>query len=388
MIYDAVIVGAGPAGSTAAHALAAGGARAALVERSTVPRYKVCGGGVVARALPLLPAGLRLEPEREIRAVEWNLPDTGLRTIVRQPEPIIVMTMRDRFDLALVRAADAAGAEIRTGCEFRGFEDGAGGLVVHTDRGSLSTRYLIGADGAAGRVARHAGWPDCPAGIPALECELEVDRATLDRFAATARFDIGFPAGGYSWVFPKRHHLSVGILYTKRRSCRLKEHLAAYLRQLGIDGSTGHRARGHAIPVVPRAGGVARGRVLLAGDAAGLADPLLCEGITNAVRSGKLAAKAVLSGRDPAATGRAYALGVKREILSELRVSRFLAEVLYRRPRLRNHLLRTYGQASSEALVRIITGRSTYRELFSSPGNYWKLLASRGRRRPAAAPPG
>jgi geranylgeranyl reductase family protein len=389
MNYDVVIVGGGPAGGSAAHALAERGARVVLLERARVPRYKTCGGGVLARVRPWLPRDLRFEPERALASAEWNLPEAGLRVAVSRPDPIVYMTMRDRFDHEWLRVAEAAGADIRTGCSFLGFDVDGNGLVVRSDRGSIRARYLVGADGANGRVARAGGWPNRPAGTPALECEVEVNHAVLDRFAGTARFDIGVPAGGYAWVFPKRSHLSVGILRATRGPGRLGEWLDAYLRQLGIERPAESRVHGHVIPVDPRPDGFSRGPVLLTGDAAGLADPLLGEGITAAIRSGRLAAESVLAGgSDAASAGRSYDRALRREMLPELRSARFLAAVLYRWPRARNRLLRAFGGPFSEALAEVIAGRTTYRELLSSPGNYWKLLLARGRRRSDGAPPG
>jgi flavin-dependent dehydrogenase len=118
----------------------------------------------------------------------------------------------------------------------------------------------------------------------------------------------------------------------------------------------------------------ARGRVLLAGDAAGLADPLTGEGISLAVRSGRLAAESLLASRlDPGPAARAYLAALGRDILGELRIARGLAWVLYRRPGLVRRLVPRLGQLAGEALTEVVAGRRTYRGLVGS-GRAWRRL--------------
>lgn len=376
-VWDAVVVGSGPAGCCAAYHLAAAGARTLIVERMRLPRYKTCGGGLVGRTLQRLPPGLALRPERVLRAVELRLAEPGLRYVVRRTTPVVTMTMRADFDLRLLRAAEAAGAEICPECEVLRIDDDGEHVRVGTRRGTFRARFVIGADGVAGPVARLAGWQGAPYGIPALECELQVDGATLERFTETARFDVGQPDDGYAWIFPKREHLSVGILRMRRGASGLKRELRRYLGRCGIDPGSAPHVRGYQIPVRPRADGFGRGRVLLAGDAAGLADPVTAEGISYAVHSGRLAATAVLEG-DAGRVRAAYARSLRREILPELRTGRILSRLLYRHRGLRRLAFRRAGQPLCEALTDVFLGQRTYRELLARPGSYLKQFL-RGR---------
>jgi flavin-dependent dehydrogenase len=112
----------------------------------------------------------------------------------------------------------------------------------------------------------------------------------------------------------------------------------------------------------------------LAGDAAGLADPLTGEGISLAILSGRLAAESLLAaGLDPAAAARAYRRALHRHVLGELRIARGLAWVLYRRPALAHRLLPRLGQLAGEALTEVVAGRRTYRSLIAS-GRAWRRL--------------
>src|SRR3989442_12787954 len=107
--YDVIVVGTGPAGSTAAHLLAAAGVRVALIDKAAPPRYKTCGGGVIARARRLFATDITAVVERECRRVEINLLDAGLRVARERPHPIVSMAPRQRPDAPLAAGAVAAG---------------------------------------------------------------------------------------------------------------------------------------------------------------------------------------------------------------------------------------------------------------------------------------
>ena len=115
-MYDVAVVGSGPAGSAAALALAAGGARVTVIEKAALPRYKTCGGGVVRRAVKLLPVDIRRAVERECPRAEVHFPGTGLHFSTRRSESMISMTMRETFDFLLLTAAQAAGADVEARC--------------------------------------------------------------------------------------------------------------------------------------------------------------------------------------------------------------------------------------------------------------------------------
>ena len=381
------MVGAGPAGASAALELARGGARVALLERCQLPRYKTCGGGVLGRALALLPPEVAAACPVRCLAAEVRFAEAGLDFTVRRGEPLVWMAMRAELDAAITGAALDAGAELVAPCELRGLEENGSGVRLSTSRGELRARCVVAADGAASPTARMAGFPALDSAIPALEWELEVAPDALEPFAGRALFDFSGIPRGYAWVFPKREHLSVGILCMRRGRARLPERLTRWLASVGLaDASPGER-HGWTIPVRPRAA-FARGRVLVAGDAAGLADPLTGEGITHAVLSGRLAARAWLehARHSPAAVERAYGAALAREVLAELRLARFLARGLYA-TRPPHALLRRCGQPFCEALAEIIAGNASYRSLFASPRSYVRLarallLPRSGRRSP------
>jgi flavin-dependent dehydrogenase len=147
-----------------------------------------------------------------------------------------------------------------------------------------------------------------------------------------------------------------------RRGARdLHEQLERYLRLVGIVAPLEVKRHGFVIPVRPRSGPLVRKRVVLAGDAAGLADPLTAEGISYAIRSGQLAGEAIAqAGGDEARTREHYHTELNREILPDLRASRRIATLLYDYPRVRRWLFRRYGQAGVEALAGPLLGEYGY----------------------------
>lgn len=379
--YDVIIVGSGPAGASAALDLAAAGVRVAILEREFPPRYKTCGGGVVHRAFGLAPPGVRDAVVRDCFTSEMNLLDAGLRFETRSQVPIVSMTMREHFDFLLLSAAKEAGAHFRPGCEVTDVFQGDERVELQTSTGSLRAPFVIAADGVAATVARKLRLPDGRRLIPALECEVFVGGGVFERFANSARFDFGVVPYGYGWVFPKKEHLSVGVLTMCRGGAKLNERFGAYLRRLGIVPLRDPERHGALIPVAPRRAPFTAGRVLLVGDAAGFADPLTGEGITFALLSGRAAARALVDGNLRAeAVGRAYDGEIAAKILPELRVARVLATMLYGHPALRKLLFRLYGHRFSDAMADILTGNGTYRSAVRRPANYLKLLKMRGRR--------
>jgi geranylgeranyl reductase family protein len=372
---EVVIVGSGPAGASAALCLATAGVEVAVLERAALPRYKTCGGGVTRRALRLLPLSIRDAVERDCFVAEMNLHDMGLRFETRRQDPIVSMTMRAKFDSLLLSAARDAGVSVQPSCNVLDVFPHGERVALTTSTGPLSARFVIAADGAIGAVAGKTNRPDDRRLIPALEYEVFVGDDLLEKFTRSARFDFGLVPYGYGWVFPKKEHLSIGVLTKRGGSANLNERFHSYLRLLGITPILRMERHGSLIPVAARTAPFAVGRLLLVGDAAGFVDPVTCEGITFAIQSGQIAARSLIGGNLRAEeVSRAYDAEIAAKILPELTAARRLATILYDCPTLRAVLVRLYGQRLCEAVTDIMTGDRTYRQIISKPANYFKLL--------------
>jgi geranylgeranyl reductase family protein len=374
------IVGAGPAGASAALALSGRGLRVGIVEKAVPPRYKTCGGGVLSRAAALLPLDIRSAVERECMAAEMVHHDPGLRFVCHRDRPIVSMVMRDRFDHLITQAAQSGGAQLFAGTTVLDVTLGADHTTLVTSAGEIRARFVIAADGANSVIARKTGRPELRGVVPALECEVKFPADAMAPHMHTARFDFGLVPAGYAWVFPKRDHLSIGVLTTRRGAANLPDYYRRYLTALGLNPPPLSEERhGYIIPCRPRDKMFDVPRVLFVGDAAGLADPVTAEGITAGILSGQLAARAILEGDfSEVAVKRSYRQTLREKLLRDLRVARGLAWVLYDCPRLRAVLLERHGQRVSELLTQIVMGETSYGAAVRRPGNYLKLFRGRG----------
>ncbi|HET9545367.1 MAG TPA: FAD-dependent oxidoreductase, partial [Gaiellaceae bacterium] len=151
--WDAIVVGAGPAGSSTAFRLAEAGASVLLLDRASFPRDKPCGGGVTPRALEHVPVPIDPVVEHVTTAVELRL---GFRraAVRGRGGPLAYMTQRRRLDALLAERAAGAGAELRDGVKVTGVEAGGGGVVVTAGGERLHGRTVVGADGVNGVTAR------------------------------------------------------------------------------------------------------------------------------------------------------------------------------------------------------------------------------------------
>ena len=336
---------------------------------------------MLARVLAELPVPIDAAVESACeRAVLADRPP--LRSfLVARDRPLVFMTMRSSFDALLVEAAARAGAIVLFPSPVEDVALESDRVRIITSTRAIVARFVIGADGATGIVAKRGGWPRNLRSIPALEWELEVTAEVLARHAGVARFDFGVVRGGYGWVFPKRDHLTVGVLSCAGKPPDLRAALSSYAGSLDLTPTAPPAVHGSLIPIRPRPGGFSRGRVLLTGDAAGLVDPVLCEGITYAVKSGKSAAAAILDSgvtADPARVGTAYRARLRRHVLPDLRLARLLAPLLYGHEKLRAALFGRYGQKLCELMADVIAGDTSYRALLGKPANYLKLLKGAG----------
>ncbi|SFJ44702.1 geranylgeranyl reductase family [Amycolatopsis sacchari] len=334
--WDVVVVGAGPAGASAARAAAAAGCRVLLLERAAIPRYKTCGGGLIGCSQHHLPEGLPLTVRDEIDAVTFGL--RGRRERTMRSAGRCKMVFRDELDAALTRAAASAGALVADRTPVLAVEDGHGTVTVRTAAGArVRARVLVGADGSASRIGRHVG-VRCEQVDLALEVEVPVGPRTADRWRGRMLMEWGPLPGSFGWVFPKGDICTAGVVAAKGRGEDTKSYLREFLRRHGLDERVPVHDTGHLTRCRRPDSPLARGRVLLAGDAAGLCDPWSREGISFALRSGAWAGEAaarMVRAHDEAELRRArgaYTAAVMTTLGAEMRASRRIMDLFTRRP--------------------------------------------------------
>ncbi|MCK9920755.1 geranylgeranyl reductase family protein [Frankia sp. AgPm24] len=380
-VFDVVVVGAGPAGGSAARAAAAAGARVCVLERAAVPRYKTCGGGLVGLSADHV--GLDLTGLVRATASSLTLTLDGRYEVSRgrrHGQPWLSMVMRAELDAALLAAAQTAGATVRTGVQVMGLteaaEDGEDGgwVTVRLRQGAdVRARVVIGADGTSGRCGTHVG-VRCDQVDVGLEGEFVVDAAMADRWTGRMLIDWGPVPGSYGWVFPKGRVLTVGVIGDREQGAALRGYYRSLVDRYGLTDLPREHDSGHLTRVRAAGSPLRRGRVLVSGDAAGLLDPWTREGISFALRSGRLAGEAAAaavaapraSGPHGVAALAAYPARVERILGPEMDAGREVLAAFARRPAVMHALLSSPGTFG--LFTRLIEGRTTVARQLRRPG--------------------
>ena len=294
--FDVIIIGAGPAGATAAYDLARAGTRVLLIEKHVLPRHKTCGGGVTYKVAQALPFDLSPVVERTIHTFVLTYKMRRPRE-VHSRTPLVYMVRRSAFDHFLVQQAVAVGAQLADGLEVTAITPEANRISITTSRGMFTADFLIGADGATGMAARALNLMRGRALMPAVENDVQVDDDTAAYWQDKVALDLGALRACYGWIFPKDDHLNVGVggfggatNFGKRLKAYDAEHLARRMPK----HARVQRHFGYVLPLRRRGASIQAGHALLVGDAAGLVEAFTGEGIYYAVRSGQIAARSII----------------------------------------------------------------------------------------------
>jgi len=287
--HDVVIIGAGPSGAVAAYHCAKSGLDTLLIDKSTFPRYKACGGALSEQAMSYLDFPLDNELiERDIYGARVHF---GNETIeILKPYRIAGLVTRSKFDYFLVQQATKMGAKFLENERAMELELSSDHVDVITSTKHLRAQLVLGADGSQGIVARYVREPfkrnEYAIGVVT---ELLAHNTDIDNYVFNSvEVHFGITYRGYGWIFPHEGYFNVGISGMADRLRNPKRILGSFLEKNGFSGK--HSVRAHKIP----AGGVPRekvaDRIILVGDAAGFVDSFYGEGIAYAILSGKIAA--------------------------------------------------------------------------------------------------
>jgi flavin-dependent dehydrogenase len=240
------------------------------------------------------------------------------------------MVMREEFDEALLRRAEEQGAVVRQRTQVRALEQAAGYASARLADGSAVTaRVVIGADGSSGVSARHVGVEFDQVDL-GLELEIAVPSPVARQWAGRLLLDWGEIPASYGWVFPKDDRLTVGVIASRGNGDATREYLREFVARLKLGSYEVVRDSGHLTRCRAGRSRLRHGRVLVAGDAAGLLEPWTREGISFALRSGALAgefaAKAAASDRwaDAESSLEEYVAAVNRVLVPDMRAGGML----------------------------------------------------------------
>ncbi|MEK6679116.1 MAG: NAD(P)/FAD-dependent oxidoreductase [Nitrospirota bacterium] len=288
---DILIIGAGPAGSSAALKAAQEGARVILIEQK-----KEIGVPVqCAEYIPVqLTTNIGLRDDllvQEIHFMRTHLPNGE----VKETESIGYIIDRDRFDQHLAEMAEKSGAVIKKGCKAEGFNNNLVEIVEGNKRYAIEAKIIIGADGPKSTVGRWIGAEN-------------KEFVSAKQYIMPLRFKMDYTEvyfrdyihGGYGWVFPKGNKANVGIGVDTSFGLDPSEALDRFVDELFKSGRIEKKILNSTGGLIPVGGiiGLRKDNILLCGDAAGQCNPITGAGISNAVLcgslAGEIAAKAVI----------------------------------------------------------------------------------------------
>ncbi|CAL9353025.1 geranylgeranyl reductase family protein [Streptomyces sp. enrichment culture] len=392
-VWDVVVVGAGPAGASAAYAAAVAGRRVLLLEKAELPRYKTCGGGIIGPSRDALPPGFELPLRDRVHAVTFSLNGRFARTR-RSRKMLFGLVNRPEFDQRLVEHARSAGAEVRTGVAVARVEQHGAAVpdrrtvaVVLADGETVLARAVVGADGSASRIGAHVGVKTQQVDL-GLEAEIPVPPSVAEDWAGRVLIDWGPMPGSYGWVFPKGDTLTVGVISARGDGAATKRYLDDFVARLGLAGFEPAISSGHLTRCRSDDSPLSRGRVIVCGDAAGLLEPWTREGISFALRSGRLAgewAVRIAEAHDAVEARRQalnYAFAIKAGLGVEMAVGRRMLAVFERRPALL-HAAITGLRPAWRAFTDITRGATTLAGIIRTNTVARRAMETLDRRRPA-----
>jgi len=299
--YDVIVVGAGPAGSVAAHDCARKGLKTLLLEKSSIPREKPCGGAVMYHGLKFINGDVPSDIiERKIYGIRFGFHDGSASEFVSD-KLIGITVFREKFDAHLARRAVEGGAELLDDSRVIKASVSDDCATVELQGGkSFKSDFLIGADGVNSVVSRSLGLRPKRKDLTKYGLGMEADFHVGN--AGVLKATNGNPSViqilpvenrvSYGWVFPKREYLAIGIAGGSGHMQDLRTSFDGFLKSieknLGLELKLTQRRTGFL-------GGDGLGstnvtdRTILVGDAAGFVDPMMGEGIAYAMQSSNIA---------------------------------------------------------------------------------------------------
>jgi menaquinone-9 beta-reductase len=370
---DILVIGGGPAGSTAAFLLASQGYEVILVDKKHFPRPKLCAGLLTWKSMALIQSIYHLSVQDLMDRRLITHQTSNYRVFYKASQiasgrldyPFYFIE-RPTYDSYWLQAAAGAGARTLTGQAVCHVDPDAGKVALANGM-RIRAHTIIGADGAASLTRRSVFRSRHAARLwkyqLAMTMETRLDLAAGEAPQDYAALYFGYVPWGYAWSFPNRSYHIVGIANLWRKSRQsTKKALDRFLTATGISVKGMHPVGGHPLPMGNYLDPPGRGRVLLVGDACGLSDPLLGEGIYYAHRSAQIAARSIIrSGPGSIDLARNYQRALSGQLLRELRWIKTFRNILYaggERRRFRG--LRLFFRVFPKRLEAAVHGRISF----------------------------
>lgn len=376
-MFDCIIVGAGPGGSSAAYHLAKQGNSVLVIEKSSFPRAKSCGGGVSPAIAQWFDFDFSPVVQNHVSQVKYTFKMGDPAEVQLEGVTPMWMVQREQFDNFLMQQATNQGVEFKDGVEVTGVSLENDTWQVQTSDGIFAGKYLIAADGANSIVAKLLGLDETQ---KIAAASLQVPGEVSGRRKTMAFFDFGSLKNGFMWCFPKADGYSLSAAYVrnpKGKADELKKQLNKYAELFDLDPSQGQYAE-HPLNLWQKDRPLHSDRILLVGEAAGIVDPLIGEGIRPAMFTGVQAAAAVSS----ALSGNANALGNYTETINQewganLAKADFLASLFFKAPKIA-YKLGVKRPAAGQLMGKILCGELSYSQIADKATQKLKFIPGIG----------
>ncbi len=404
--FDVVIVGAGPAGSSAAIRLANSGLSVALLDKASFPRDKTCGDALsvdVINQLPMLSEDLVLQFERlQNKIASYGVkifsPDhnhVDIPFIHKNKKSCGFISPRLSFDqLLFEQASSYSNVSVYQNCSISSVDVKNNKAFVYSNLNTFTGSLVIGADGAHSVVAKSLG--NIKVEKEHYSAGLRVYYENVAQFHEENFIELHFfkeVLPGYLWIFPlagNKANVGIGMLSSDvaKKRVNLKEVLTSllkshpHLQERFKDARALETIKGFGLPLGSKKRNLSGERFLLAGDAAALIDPFSGEGIANAIRSGRVAADQVLScfreNNFSAAFNKGYDKEIYRRMWTEFKISRTLQNLI-RYPWFFNFVVRKAGQSRyvQKFLIDALANVEKKRKMLWKPAFYYRMFVNR-----------
>ena len=375
-MFDCIIVGAGPAGSSAAYHLAQKGHSVLVLDKTSFPRTKSCGGGVSPAIAQWFDFDFTPVVQNHVSQVKYTFKMSDPAEVELQDVTPMWMVQREQFDNFLLEQATGQGVEFKSGVEVQSAKLGDTWQVSTSD-GQFEGQYLIAADGANSMTAKLLGFDEAQ---KVAAASLQIPGEVSDRRKVTAFFDFGSLKNGFMWCFPKADGYSFSAAYVrnpKGKADELKKQLYKYAELFDLDPNQGEY-REHPLNLWQKERPLHSDRALLVGEAAGMVDPLIGEGIRPALYTGVQAAAAV----DKAISGDANALAeyssmVNKEWGDNLAKADFLAGLFFKAPKIA-YKLGVKRPTAGRLMGKILCGELSYSQVADKATQKLKFIPGIG----------